>query len=109
MTQNIGIRLAAVRLKSRHQTQRSGRTRPGCYRPVPSRITSRPSIKSQAAPGEGTTAWSRWGELAAALGVVPGTATSMVKALAESGMVHYEPYAGVRLDGGRPRNWRLSS
>ena len=37
------------------------------------------------------------GKLAAALGVVPGTATTMVKALAESGLVKYEPYAGVRL------------
>jgi DtxR family Mn-dependent transcriptional regulator len=37
------------------------------------------------------------GQLAAALGVVPGTATTMVKALAESGMVRYEPYSGVRL------------
>ena len=37
------------------------------------------------------------GHLAHALGVVPGTATTMVKALAESGMVEYEPYAGVRL------------
>ena len=37
------------------------------------------------------------GQLAAALSVVPGTATTMVKALAESGLVHYEPYAGVRL------------
>lgn len=37
------------------------------------------------------------GQLAAALGVVPGTATTMVKALAESGLAHYEPYAGVRL------------
>ena len=37
------------------------------------------------------------GQLASALGVVPGTATTMVKALAESGMVRYEPYAGVRL------------
>ena len=37
------------------------------------------------------------GRLAAALGVVPGTATTMVKALAESGLVKYEPYAGVRL------------
>lgn len=37
------------------------------------------------------------GQLAAALGVVPGTATTMVKALAESGLVKYEPYAGVRL------------
>ncbi len=37
------------------------------------------------------------GQLAAALDVVPGTATTMVKALAESGLVRYEPYAGVRL------------
>ncbi len=37
------------------------------------------------------------GHLAAALSVTPGTATTMVKALAESGLVHYEPYAGVRL------------
>ena len=37
------------------------------------------------------------GQLAAALGVVPGTATTMVKTLAESGLVHYEPYMGVRL------------
>jgi DtxR family Mn-dependent transcriptional regulator len=37
------------------------------------------------------------GQLATALGVVPGTATTMVKALAESGLVEYEPYTGVRL------------
>ena len=37
------------------------------------------------------------GRLASALGVVPGTATTMVKTLAESGLVKYEPYAGVRL------------
>ncbi len=37
------------------------------------------------------------GQLAGALGVVPGTATTMVKALSESGLVRYEPYAGVRL------------
>lgn len=37
------------------------------------------------------------GQLAAALGVVPGTATTMVKTLAESGLVRYEPYMGVRL------------
>ena len=27
----------------------------------------------------------------------PGTATTMVKALADSGLAHYEPYVGVRL------------
>lgn len=37
------------------------------------------------------------GQLAAALGVAPGTATTMVKALSESGLVEYEPYAGVAL------------
>ena len=37
------------------------------------------------------------GQLASALGVVPGTATTMVKTLTESGLVRYEPYAGVRL------------
>ena len=35
------------------------------------------------------------GQLAAALGVAPGTATTMVKALAESGLAEYEPYTGV--------------
>src|SRR6185295_5432198 len=37
------------------------------------------------------------GQLATALGVTPGTATTMVKTLAESGLVNYEPYAGVTL------------
>ncbi len=37
------------------------------------------------------------GQLSSALGVVPGTATTMVKALAETGLVRYEPYAGVQL------------
>jgi len=37
------------------------------------------------------------GQLASALGVAPGTATTMVKTLAESGLVEYEPYAGVAL------------
>ena len=37
------------------------------------------------------------GQLASALGVVPGTATTMMKTLAESGLVRYEPYVGVRL------------
>jgi DtxR family Mn-dependent transcriptional regulator len=37
------------------------------------------------------------GQLAASLRVVPGTATTMVKTLAESGLVRYEPYMGVRL------------
>jgi DtxR family Mn-dependent transcriptional regulator len=37
------------------------------------------------------------GQLATALGVAPGTATTMIKALAEAGLVEYEPYNGVRL------------
>jgi DtxR family Mn-dependent transcriptional regulator len=37
------------------------------------------------------------GQLAALMGVVPGTATSMMKALADSGLVEYEPRQGVRL------------
>jgi DtxR family Mn-dependent transcriptional regulator len=37
------------------------------------------------------------GQLASALGVAPGTATTMVKTLAEAGLVEYEPYNGVRL------------
>lgn len=37
------------------------------------------------------------GQLASALGIAPGTATTMVKALSESDLVVYEPYNGVRL------------
>lgn len=37
------------------------------------------------------------GQLASAVGVAPGTATTMVKALAESGLVEYEKHRGVRL------------
>jgi DtxR family Mn-dependent transcriptional regulator len=37
------------------------------------------------------------GQVAASLGVAPGTATAMIKALAESGLTEYEPYVGVRL------------
>lgn len=40
------------------------------------------------------------GKLAAAMDVVPGTATSMVKALADSGLVDYEPRGGLRLTAG---------
>jgi DtxR family Mn-dependent transcriptional regulator len=51
---------------------------------------------AQSAAGDATTLVPM-GQLASALGVVPGTATTMMKALAESGLVHYEPYMGVRL------------
>ena len=37
------------------------------------------------------------GQVAAALRVAPGTVTAMVKTLADSGLVTYEPYSGVRL------------
>jgi DtxR family Mn-dependent transcriptional regulator len=42
------------------------------------------------------------GQIAAALQVAPGTVTAMVKTLADSDLVTYEPYSGVRLtDSGR--------
>ena len=50
-----------------------------------------------AAPGEPLVPMGR---LATAMGVVPGTATSMIKALADSGLVEYEPRSGVRLTRG---------
>lgn len=37
------------------------------------------------------------GQVASALGVVPGTVTTMVKGLSDSGLIKYEAYAGVRL------------
>lgn len=37
------------------------------------------------------------GQIAQALGVAPGTVTAMMKTLTDSGLVTYEPYAGVRL------------
>lgn len=37
------------------------------------------------------------GQLAAALGVSPGTVTSMLKTLKESGLAEYTPYEGVKL------------
>src|SRR4030095_14019206 len=37
------------------------------------------------------------GQLAAAVGVTPGTATAMGKTRGNSGLVNYEPYAGVSL------------
>ena len=44
------------------------------------------------------------GKLAQALGVTPGTATTMVKALADSGFVKYEPRDGVRLTAAGERH-----
>jgi DtxR family Mn-dependent transcriptional regulator len=40
------------------------------------------------------------GRLAAAMGVVPGTVTTMVKALGDAGLVEYEPRGGVTLTRG---------
>jgi DtxR family Mn-dependent transcriptional regulator len=37
------------------------------------------------------------GTIGGALAVAPGTVTAMVKALADGGLVAYEPYSGVRL------------
>src|SRR5688572_28299492 len=47
--------------------------------------------------GEGQGQLVAMGAMANAMGVTPGTATAMVKALAESGLVDYEPRGGVRL------------
>ncbi len=52
------------------------------------------SLQQRQAPGG---ALVLMGELAAAMGVTPGTATTMVKTLGESGLVRYEPRSGVRL------------
>lgn len=41
--------------------------------------------------------WVTTGQLATALTVSPGTVTSMLKSLAESGLAEYRPYEGVRL------------
>jgi DtxR family Mn-dependent transcriptional regulator len=46
------------------------------------------------------------GHVASALDVTAGTATTMVKALAESELAEYEPYSGVRLT---PKGTRLAT
>ena len=46
---------------------------------------------------QGVDAAVAMGELAEALAVTPGTATTMVRRLAEQGLVAYTPYAGVAL------------
>ena len=45
------------------------------------------------------------GAVAAAVGVTPGTATTMVKGLAQKGLARYERYAGVRLT---PKGQRMA-
>ncbi|HZZ42816.1 MAG TPA: metal-dependent transcriptional regulator [Tepidisphaeraceae bacterium] len=49
-------------------------------------------LEQQATPG-----LVAMGRLASLMGVVPGTATTMVKALADSGLVNYEPRTGTQL------------
>jgi len=58
-------------------------------------------LEQQGSPGELVP----MGRLAAAMGVVPGTATAMVRGLSEAGQVEYEPRGGVRLT---PRGERLA-
>lgn len=53
-------------------------------------------LEQQHVPGELVS----MGRLAAAMGVVPGTVTTMIKALAEAGLVDYEPRGGARLTRG---------
>jgi len=53
-------------------------------------------LEQQLAPGQLVS----MGKLAIAMGVVPGTATTMVKALSDSGLVNYEPRGGVTLTRG---------
>ena len=48
---------------------------------------------------DGSTDLVSMGALAGALQVVPGTATTMVKALADEGLVEHQPRHGVRLTG----------
>lgn len=53
-------------------------------------------LEQQADPG----ALVPMGKLAAVMQVVPGTATAMVKTLADSGLLDYEPRGGIRLTAG---------
>ena len=50
-------------------------------------------LEQQRAPGDLVSL----GKLASAMSVVPGTVTTMVKSLADDGLVHYEPRQGVKL------------
>src|SRR5438045_344343 len=54
-------------------------------------------LEQQSAPADELVSL---GKLASSMGVVPGTATSMIKALADSGLVNYEPRGGARLTRG---------
>lgn len=56
-------------------------------------------LLAEQAAGDGLVSMGRIGS---ALGVAPGTVTAMIKTLADSGLLAYEPYSGVRLtDAGR--------
>jgi DtxR family Mn-dependent transcriptional regulator len=58
--------------------------------------------------GGDATATAATGQVAAALKVSPGTVTSMLKTLSESGLASYTPYEGVRLsESGRELALRL--
>jgi DtxR family Mn-dependent transcriptional regulator len=57
-------------------------------------------LEQQSSTGGESEALVPMGRLAAAMGVVPGTATTMVKALSDAGLVAYEPRGGVRLTRG---------
>ena len=55
-------------------------------------------VEARNTPGELVST----GRIASAMSVAPGTVTAMMKTLMESGLIHYEPYAGVMLtDAGR--------
>ena len=60
----------------------------------PSKTTPKRSTSSRKQTGGGAVAT---GQIAAALGVLPGTVTSMLKTLDESNLATYTPYEGVRL------------
>jgi Mn-dependent DtxR family transcriptional regulator len=66
-----------------------------CFRLKPSELSQDDLLAQTADPASDDLV--PMGQIAGALGVVPGTATTMMKALAESGLVRYEPYMGVRL------------
>jgi DtxR family Mn-dependent transcriptional regulator len=54
-------------------------------------------LKSILLEEQGTPDRVATGRIATRLGLSPGTVTAMIKALAEGGLVSYEPYSGVRL------------
>jgi DtxR family Mn-dependent transcriptional regulator len=64
--------------------------------PLPS-LTVENYIKAIFQIGQSSGGQAATGQLAAALGVSPGTVTSMLKTLSESKLVTYTPYEGVRL------------